>query len=158
LILSCAFDEDLMRMLAALKVFAVPPPDVRGVFLLIGIFLFFVGCTSKNSTTDLGSTTWVAQTQYQNGKPIDLADQKSELSFTRNGTFRWTKGTGTQRRVIEGSYELAFGKTVVLLLKDTVEGSKTHVAEITVTKDAQDNPIKLSMKDVQGTIEFEAKK
>jgi hypothetical protein len=150
-----------MRMLAAVKVFA--PSGLRawlGICLLTGGLSFLSGCTSKNSPADLGSTDWVAKTLIQDGKSTDLTNEKSELSLSRNGTFRWIKGAGTKRRVLEGSYELSSGNRVVMLLKDEVEGSKTHVAELTLSKDkdAESKATKLVMKDDQGTIEFEPKK
>jgi hypothetical protein len=147
-------DEDFMRMLADLKVSA------HASFIAwIGLALLLVcGCTTKNNPADLSSTEWVAKTFVQDGKSIDLADQKSELSLSRNGTFRWIKGTGTKRRVLEGSYELSAGNQVVMLLKDEVEGGKTHVAELTLSKDQEGNATKLVYKDDQGTIEYEPKK
>ena len=116
------------------------------------------GCTTKNDPSDLSATEWEAKTLTQDGKSTDLADQKSQLRLLRNGTFRWTKGIGIQRRTLEGSYELSAGNQVVLNLKDEVEGSKTHVAELTVSKDGKGVPTKLILKDTQGTIEFEPKK
>lgn len=141
-------------MLAALKVSAQASSCA-----CVGLALLLVcGCTTKNNPADLGSTEWVAKTLVQNGKAIDLADQNSELSLSRNGTFRWIKGTGTKRRVLEGSYELSAGNQVVMMLKDEIEGSKTHVAELILTKDQEGNATKLVYKDDQATIEYEPKK
>lgn len=146
-------------MPAALRIPAAPwNRTVAMLCLCLASLGFLSGCTSKNSTADLGSTDWVAKTLIQDGKSTDLADEKSELTLSRNGSVRWIKGAGTKRRVLEGSYELSAGNRVVLLLKDEVEGSKTHVAELTLSKDAQGNATKLVMKDDQGTIEFEPKK
>lgn len=143
-----------MRTLAILNV-STP----AGCFAWIGLcFLLLSGCTTKNNPADLSSTEWVAKTLVQDGKSTDLADLESQLSLSRNGTFRWIQGTGTKRRVLEGSYELSAGNQVVMLLKDEVEGSKTHVAELTLSKDKDGNPTKLVYKDDQDTIEYEPKK
>jgi len=146
-------------MIAALKVSALRwNSRIIALCLILAGVSFCGGCTSKNDVADLGSTDWVAKTLIQDGKSTDLKDEKSELSLSRNGMFRWIKGTGTKRRVLEGNYELAAGNKVVLLLKDEIEGSKTHVAELTLSKDAEGKATKLVMKDNQGTIEFEPKK
>ena len=140
-----------MRTLASSKVFT---PARISVWVVLSVCLF-CGCTSKNNPADLSSTEWVAKTLVQEGKSIDLADQKSQLSLSQNGTFRWIKGAGTKRRVLEGSYELSAGNQVVMMLKDEVEGSKTHVAELTLSKDKDGKATKLVYKDDQGTIEYE---
>jgi hypothetical protein len=143
-----------MRTLARSK-FSLSTTFAAGLALWLAMLC---GCTTDNDPIDLSSTEWVAKTLIQDGKSTDLADQKAELTLTANGNVRWIKGTGTKRRVLEGSYELAAGNQVVILLKDEVEGSKTHVAEITLTKDADGNATKLIYKDDQGTIEYEPKK
>lgn len=141
-------------MLALLKVFGS-----RTQWVWVGLALLLVcGCTTKNDPADLSSTDWVAKTSIQDGTSKDLTAQKSQLTLSRNGTFRWIKGAGTKRRVLEGSYELSAGNQVVMLLKDEVEGSKTHVAEITLSKDAEGKATKLVFKDDQGTIEYEPKR
>ncbi len=148
-----------MRMIATLKV-SKPASFIAwlGLALLLGGVSFLSGCTTKNNQADLSSTDWVAKTLIQDGKSTDLADQKSQLTMARNGTFRWIQGAGTKRRVLEGSYELSSGNQVVMMLKDEVEGSKTHVAELTLSKDKEGNATKLVYKDDQGTIEYEPKK
>ncbi len=143
-----------MRTPAIVNILAPAPlPFMRTA--VVGLCLVLLsGCQSQNNPADLSATTWEAKTQIQDGKSTDLAAQKSELSLLRNGTFRWTKGSGTERRTLEGNYELSSGHQVVLTLKDEVEGSKTHVGELTLSQDKDQKPTKLVFSDSQGTIEF----
>ena len=147
-----------MRTLAISKV------DVRSLLRALRLTLvglccsFFCGCTTQNDPSDLSAFEWEAKTVTQDGKSTDLAEQKPQLRLLRNGAMRLTTGTGSKRRTLEGSYELASGNQVVLHLKDETEGSKTHVAELILSKDSKGTPTKLVFKDSQGTIEFEPKK
>ncbi len=142
-----------MRKLVNSKISAMA---IRFALLSLGL-LFVGGCTTKNDPADLSATDWESKTLLQDGKSTDLGELQS-LSFGRNGTFRLTQGIGIKRRVLEGTYELSAGNQVVMNLKDEVEGSKTHVADVTLTKDKDGKPTKLVYKDSQGTIEFEPKK
>ena len=143
-----------MRMLANPKVSAA---TIRCTVLSLGLLLIS-GCTTKNNPADLSATEWEAKTSIQDGKAVELDELQSQLTLTRNGTFRWTKGIGIKRHTQQGTYELSSGNQVVMNLKDEVEGSKTHVAEIILSKDKDGKPTKLVYKDDQGTIEFEPKK
>lgn len=147
-----------MRTLAFSKVYRRSLLHIVGLALMSLGLGVICGCTTTNDPADLSSTEWEAKTLIQDGKSAELAEQKSQLSLSRNGTFRWTKGAGTKRRSVEGSYELSAGNQVVLNLKDEIEGSKTHVAELTLSKDKDGKPVKLVYKDSQGTVEFEPKK
>ena len=129
--------------------------NTRCGFLVAALFILaLTGCTSNNDASDLSSTDWQATTLTQDGKTTDLTAEKSRLRLLRNGSFRWTKGVGTERRTIEGSYELSAGDQVVLNLKDEAEGSKTHVGELTLSKDTEGKATKLVFRDSLGTIEF----